>query len=265
MRVLSVLDGFALSAGGSPAWDVRARMLVSVLASVATVAISNLEGQVLLVAASFAYALTLRRPVVLFWAYVLIIIMGLMAIGCAELMRYVLPTPMAQSMREAGYASLLIPFLRLLTMVHVVLPLALGSRMQNILDALRNLHLPFCLYLPAAVTLRFIPAFLHDVQQVRESLRLRGHEVSLRNSLRHPRLTLRLMCAPLLFRSLRASEDLGLAAELKGLGYGQRMTPYRQSQWGWRDTVLVVAAFTVLALAALCQYWLGASALGGMR
>lgn len=262
MQALSVLEvAPGVGAAGITATDVRARMLVSVLASLGTVALSNLQGQLLLAVMSLAYALTLRRPVLLLWAYAFMALMCLTALGCTEIMRYFLP----QLMREAGPASLLIPFLRLLTMMHVVLPLAFGSRMQNLLDALRGLRLPFCLYLPAAVMLRFIPAFVHDVRQVGESLRLRGHEPGLGNTLRHPLLTMRLLFAPLLFRSLRASEDLGVAAELKGLGHGERMTPYRASRWERRDTLLVLAALAALAAAGLCQYWLGSSGTGGMR
>ena len=43
------------------------------------------------------------------------------------------------------------------------------------------------------------------------------------NAFRHPVLLIRLVFTPLLFRSLKTSEELGIAAELKGLGYGEGM------------------------------------------
>lgn len=260
MQVLSAISA-PLPNVGLYALDVRSKMLVSVLASVATVCISSLEGQMVLVVASLGYALSMRRFLILLWAYVFIAVMYLLAIGCTEIMHSMLPV----LMRDTPFSATVLPFLRLLVMVHVVLPLALSCRIQNVLDALRGLRLPFWLYLPAAVTIRFIPIFIHDVAQVAESLRLRGHEPGLKNMLLHPVLTLRLMFAPLLFRSLRTSEDLGIAAELKGLGQGGVMVSYRKSRWGIKESALVVLTLLVFMVAVLVQWQWGSAVAGGMR
>ncbi len=76
---------------------------------------------------------------------------------------------------------------------------------------------------------------------------------------------MRLLFTPLLFRSLRTSEDLGIAAELKGLGYGKTMTPYKTCHWALRDTLLLIAACTALGAALALQIHLGGTGLGGMR
>ena len=112
---------------------------------------------------------------------------------------------------------------------------------------------------------RFIPTFLADVQQVTESLRLRGYRLSPWGITRHPVQSMRLLFTPLLFRSLRTSEDLGIAAELKGLGYGKTMTPYKTCHWALRDTLLLIAACAVLTAALTLQMHLGGTSLGGMR
>lgn len=116
---------------------------------------------------------------------------------------------------------------------------------------------PFCLYLPAAVMIRFIPTFLHDAKQVSETLRIRGWRMTPWNAFRHPVLLIRLVFTPLLFRSLKTSEELGIAAELKGLGYGEGMRPYRKLVWNASDTWLLVAACLVAAAAVLCQHAVG--------
>lgn len=83
---------------------------------------------------------------------------------------------------------------------------------------------------------------------------------------RHPVLLIRLVFTPLLFRSLKTSEELGIAAELKGLGYGEGMRPYRKLVWKASDTWLLVAACLVAAAAVLCQHAVGWAPLeGGMR
>ena len=147
----------------------------------------------------------------------------------------------------------------------LLLPLALSSRVQYLLDALRGLRLPFCIYLPAAVIIRFIPTFINDVKQVTESLKLRGYKLNPWTMTCHPILSLRLLFTPLLFRSLRTSEDLGVAAELKGLGMGEKLTPYRTNAWTRRDSLLLVAALLVVAAALACQYMLNNPVTGGMR
>ena len=147
-----------------------------------------------------------------------------------------------------------------------ILPLAFSCRVQSLLTALKSLRLPFCLYLPAAVMIRFIPTFLHDAKQVSETLRIRGWRMTPWNAFRHPVLLIRLVFTPLLFRSLKTSEELGIAAELKGLGYGEGMRPYRKLVWKASDTWLLVAACLVAAAAVLCQHAVGWAPLeGGMR
>ncbi len=241
--------------------DVRAKIGVSVLASLGTLIVSNLEGQLVLAGASLCYALCMRKPKALLVAYAVLTVMIFMAMGCVWIMGHFSP----RLMGGMNFTSLAIPFLRVLTMLHVVLPLALSSRVQYLLDALRGLRLPFCIYLPAVVIIRFIPTFINDVKQVTESLKLRGYKLNPWTMTCHPILSLRLLFTPLLFRSLRTSEDLGVAAELKGLGMGEKLTPYRTNAWTRRDSLLLVAALLVVAAALACQYMLNNPVTGGMR
>ena len=95
--------------------------------------------------------------------------MSLLAMGCAFGMSLLSP-----SMPAFSAVSLVVPFLRMATMLNVILPLAFSCRVQSLLTALKSLRLPFCLYLPAAVMIRFIPTFLHDAKQVSETLRIRA-------------------------------------------------------------------------------------------
>lgn len=247
--------------GGLYATDTRAKIFVSLLASVVTVALSGAEPQMVLFGMSLVYALGMRRFRFLLIGYAVLVAMSLLAIGCALGMRLLIP-----SMPEVSALSLVVPFLRMATMLNVILPMAFSCRVQSLLTALKSLHLPFCLYLPAAVMIRFIPTFLHDVKQVSETLRIRGWRMAPWNAFRHPVLLIRLLFTPLLFRSLKTSEELGIAAELKGLGYGDGMRPYRRLVWKTSDTWLVIAACLVAATAVLCQHavsWVPLE--GGMR
>lgn len=248
------------AAGWLPQVDARAKLALSMAAAVGSLAVSNLQGQLLLCGVSMCYALSLRKPMALLWAYAFFTLMCGMAMGCMWIMGFFMP-----SLNKAGFTGLVVPFLRMLTMLHVILPMALSTRVQDLLNALRGMRLPFCIYLPAAVVVRFIPTFLADVRQVTESLRLRGYRLSPWAITRHPVQSMRLLFTPLLFRSLRTSEDLGIAAELKGLGYGETMIPYKTCRWALRDTLLLIAACSTLAAAMALQMHMGGTSLGGMR
>jgi energy-coupling factor transport system permease protein len=161
--------------------------------------------------------------------------------------------------------GILLPFMRGLVMLNVVLPLALTCRVQELLTALKSLHLPFCIYIPGAVMIRFIPTFMSDIKQVSETLKIRGYNLGFREMFRHPLMMLRLLFTPLLFRSLRTSEELGIAAELKGLEAGGTFVPFRQAKWTHRDTFLILTALAVCAFALYCHWHWGVTAGRGMR
>lgn len=260
MQALYAIEGPVLN-GGLYAADTRAKLFVSLLASIVTVALSGMEPQMVLFSMSLVYALGMRRFRLLVIGYGILVGMSLLAMGCAFGMRLLVPT-----LPEFSGISLAVPFLRMATMLNVILPMAFSCRVQSLLTALKSLRLPFCLYLPAAVMIRFIPTFLYDVKQVSETLRIRGWRMTPYTAFRHPVLLIRLLFTPLLFRSLKTSEELGIAAELKGLGYGDGMRPYRRLVWKTADTWLVIAACLVAATAVLCQYgvnWVPVE--GGMR
>ena len=232
--------------------DARAKIAVSALASALTICLTTPEAQGVLFFFSACYAMTMRQPWILLVCYTIVSAMLLMALGCAEVVCF-----LVARMPAYPIGTMLVPFLRLLVMVNVLLPLAFATRLQFLLSSLKGFRLPFCLYIPLAVMLRFIPAFVSDMRQIAEALRIRGYRLSWKQFVLHPVLTLRFVTVPLVFRSLKASEDLGIAAELKGLGLGRVMRPYRTPTWRRRDTVLVGAALAVGVLAFVCNSYLG--------
>ena len=240
-------------------FDTRLRMFITLLASVVTIVISSPEGQAVLFAASLAYALSIRRYRALLIAYACMAVMMAVAALCTFGLSRVVPS------MPFSLPSLAVPFLRGAVMLNVVLPLALTCRVQALLTALKGLRLPFCIYIPGAVMIRFIPTFMHDIRQVSETLKIRGYDLSFGEMFRHPLMMLRLLFTPLLFRSLRTSEELGIAAELKGLEAGGCFVPFTSSVWTRRDTLLLLLAVAAAALALYCHVRWGSVSGHGMR
>ena len=91
MQALSVTEG-AVWGGGLHAADTRAKMFVSLLASVATVALSGVEPQMVLFGMSLVYALGMRQFRILLIGYAVLVGMSLLAMGCAFGMSLLIPS-----------------------------------------------------------------------------------------------------------------------------------------------------------------------------
>jgi energy-coupling factor transport system permease protein len=124
----------------------------------------------------------------------------------------------------AGPGAFFNPFLRVLVLVNTILVLAVSSRIQDIMNSLKILGLPFVIYLPASVMIRFIPEFINDVKLIRESMRIKGFNPGILFVTLHPFLVVRLLVVPLTIRALRSADNLAVAAELKGMDANTRMT-----------------------------------------
>lgn len=133
MQALSVTEGSGCG-GGLHAADTRAKMFVSLLASVATVALSGVEPQMVLFGMSLVYALGMRQFRILLIGYAVLVGMSLLAMGCAFGMSLLIP-----SMPAFSAVSLVVPFLRMATVLKRDPALAFSCRVQSLLTALKSL------------------------------------------------------------------------------------------------------------------------------
>jgi len=239
--------------------DVRTKIIISLVASVAVIFIKSPLAMGFLALASALYVLELGRYGVVIICYAAIALMWLVALGFMALIHRMAPVIPA-----SGIGAMTVPFLRTVIMINTVLALALSSRIQTVLTALKSFRLPIWIYIPAAVMIRFIPTFIRDVQQIHESMRIRGYNLHPGFILRHPVLAVRLLVAPILFRALRSSDDLGIAAELKGVSHRNGMVSYKSQAFSRGDTVAVICLALVLITGAFIQIHWGTTSTGFM-
>ena len=239
--------------------DVRTKVFISLLASVAVAILSSPEALLFLCAGSAVYVLALSRLRLVLICYVFVGAMLLLSLGFMELIHSFVP-----DFPTASLGKMFVPFLRMIVIVNTTLPLALSTRMQTLLTVLKSLRLPVWLYVPVAVMVRFIPTFITDVKQIFESLRTRGYRMTPLLVFRHPLLAVRLLIAPLLFRALRTADELGVAAELKGLGYNKRVSPYKVQHFATRDTVTAGVVSLMFAVSLVIHFYLAGTG-GGMH
>ncbi len=238
--------------------NTLAKIGISFLASIITIILSSPESLGFLFLASFCYAFFVPKLKYIFYAYIFASIMYAIANFFGYLMSLITPIPF-------NFSALMVPFLRLLIMLNVIMPLAFSTKIQNILTALKSLHLPFIIYLPAAVMIRFIPTFLNDIKQVSETLKIRGYKLSVGETMRHPLTMVRFLFTPLMFRSLKTSEELGIAGELKGMTAKTVMTRYKVEKWNKNDSILLIVTALAVAISILIEIYLGTEMTGGHR
>lgn len=235
--------------------DARTKLLLTLLGAITTVVFSSLAAQSMLFAMSFIMALLIKRISLIFILYLLMALMMGLAIGCTHIITLFIP-----ALGEMTVQNLLIPFLRGLTMMNLVMGLALSTKIENIMAALSQLRLPFVITLPSTVMIRFIPTFAHDVSQVWETLKIRGWQLNFKMLCFHPLLCARLIFTPILFRALKSSEALGVAAELKGLdrGLGQHAaTAFSSEQmFDKKDWMAFALSVCTVFLALMAEIYL---------
>ena len=152
--------------------DARTKLAVTLAVAILTVACSGVISQIVIFASSLIYALYLKRPGLLAVLYGLMAVMMAIAALFGLLLEEWLPAMGGITLR-----ALFVPFMRGLSMMNVVMVLAMTTRVEDLLATLERIRLPFCIFLPTAVMLRFIPTFTNDIRQVWETLRIRGWPV----------------------------------------------------------------------------------------
>lgn len=163
-------------------YNVKSKMLLSVILSICALFMTKFEPLFLMFVVTLGYALLMQRYRILFVSYMFMTVVMIISMTCVNVIAIYLP--MVKD--SADFTKLAVPFMRGACVMNVVMPLTLTIRMQNLLTTLQNLHLPFMIYLPGAVMIRFVPTFINDIKQVFEAMKIRGFEFSLKNILKHP-------------------------------------------------------------------------------
>ncbi len=230
--------------------DARTKMLISASVSLGVIFLSSPFALLPVAMAGAAYLLSTQRYGVALFVHCLMVVMFLTAYGCVWLIHFTFPASAAPDAMKFT-----IPFLRTLSVMDAVVVMAVSSRIQDIFSALGRLGLPFWLYMPAAVMIRFIPGFIGEMRDISESVRLRCNgESVVFMLLASPSRALRMFFMPLAVRSLRISDDLGIAAELKGVDSSWRPSGKMSgSSFSTADAAAVAGVFIMLSGAYVLQ------------
>ncbi len=225
-----------------PGLSPEIRLLLALSGSIACLILRDNWALGLMLTVSFIYLVKEAKLKTVLLAYTLIACLTGLGLSCLALLVQLYP-PLG---RGAEFMSIQAPFLRLAVTVNLLVPLAAHSSMTGLTMALNRIRLPGVIRLPLLVALRFIPVFFNDLRQIREAVKIRFRgRACVFFWLCRPALWARVMFLPLLVRLIKSTDDLALAAELKGLStrtsFERRPFTLNRAE-GW---TLALAALTI--------------------
>ncbi len=147
----------------------------------------------------------------------------------------------------AGYmTSRLLP---LIMVAHTIIKKIPSS---TLVYALRKMHFHKGFVLSLTVAIRFLPTARQEFIFIRESMRMRGIEITGKNFFKHPAMIIEYSLVPILFRSVKISEEMTAAAMVKGIEYEGKKTNLSNIKMTIYDLLFVLIS---IAFVSSSFYW----------
>ena len=242
--------------GRKDVFDIRTRLLVSLAVMSVTLYLSSDMTLAAMSALTLVYLLQTKRYKVIVCAYFLMLAMTLLSLGIiygsSRLLLWAFPGAGMAKMMSSALDGFHTPFLRSIPSMNVLLAIGLNFSVQGFVGTMKSVRLPRFLFIPLMVFCRFVPEFVDVIRQLRDAVRMRGFSVGFGSAIIHPLQTIRLTVVPLVMRTLRMSDNLSMAAEMKRVGYAKRPTQLRTLRFRPIDFALLAAT---VALSAALYVW----------
>ncbi|UNC93093.1 energy-coupling factor transporter transmembrane component T family protein [Candidatus Contubernalis alkaliaceticus] len=124
-------------------------------------------------------------------------------------------------------------------------------KVNEFIAAMEQMRLPRPVILPLAVMLRFLPTVKEELGYIRDTMKMRNIELSLKGILFHPLKTMEHILVPLLMRSVKEADELSAAALTRGVDGDNKRTTLRDVRILFVD---VTAALLFITLTAVLWY-----------
>ena len=222
--------------------NVLTKIILSLILSVLIIFLDQKESLVILFAASFVYAGMLKKYKAMLIYYLMILVMFSISLFFSFLMGKI----MSGHGSSDNNFTMLVPFLRVSVMSNITMVIAFSTTMDSLINSLKFLRLPSFIYFPLIVIIRFIPSFINDVKYIRESLKVRNISVNFLSIIIHPAVSVRLLIVPAVVRALRSSDELAIAADIKGIIDSSDTGKYASVKPGREDILLAVSSVLIL-------------------
>ena len=133
----------------------------------------------------------------------------------------------------------------------VILASTLISKYNSaqLLSALETLHIPRIMVVAVTITLKYIPTFTREFKLLRESMRLRGIDFTMRKPIR----SFQYFVVPQLFRCASLADEVTAAGMVKGIDVPIKRTSYFEQKVRWSDYLILAIFILGLGGCIICQ------------
>ncbi|WP_165248822.1 energy-coupling factor transporter transmembrane component T family protein [Adlercreutzia sp. ZJ141] len=150
--------------------------------------------------------------------------------------------------------GLLSGVLVVLKVVCMVLPLSIAFMTTQINDLTNELvgkwHLPYKYAFTVTTAIRFIPVFMDEMSAIMEAQKARGVRFDTGNVVKRIALMVPL-CVPLLISSVKRTDAIAVAAELRGFNLRTRTSAWKKHAFALADFIMIVACFALFVVAII--------------
>lgn len=242
--------------------DMRTKLAVSLAASSTSIFMNDWRLLVALNVLTFVYVLNLRRikPVAAIYAATAMMLgiafcfipAFVWLLGClAPLLPEQLGagfSRLGSILGEQGFATVLLPFLRISVSMNVFLAFGLTFDNQEFISVMRKMRLARIIFIPLMICCRFVPSFVDDIRQLYESLRVRRRKMNFLSLVTAPMSFLRYVVIPVCVRTLRIADNLVLMCEVRRIGCTDRCICAAEHKMRSRDWGVLAFAFSAVAV-----------------
>lgn len=147
-----------------------------------------------------------------------------------------------EGLRQGIFISIRFLVLVLMTSILTLTtsPISITDGIEDLLNPFKRFKLPVHeLALMMSISLRFIPTLMDETDKILKAQLARGSDISTGSIKQRIRAVIPLL-VPLFVSAFKRAEDLAIAMEVRGYRGGEGRTRYRQLNWGFRDTTIMV-------------------------
>ena len=126
-----------------------------------------------------------------------------------------------------------------------------SKNLGEITTSLCELRLHKGVILSLIVMIRYLPAIKDDFYVITAAMRIKGIPISFGYAISHPIKAIEYFIVPLLFRSMRTTEEFSGAALVKGYAFNGKRTSYFDVRMTEKDIVMIVLSTFSLAFCAM--------------
>jgi energy-coupling factor transport system permease protein len=121
--------------------------------------------------------------------------------------------------------------------------MASHTRIGDFVTAMEQMRMPRGLSITVAVALRYLPTIRHEFYYIKNTMKLRGIGLNLKNTTIRPVKTIEYALVPMVIRCFTIADELSASVMTRGLDLETKRTPFREVRIR-RSDVLVTLSFT---------------------